>query len=504
MSYQKTKIRYRLRGKAIPDAPELLVAGLSSSEAIISLDGIMNIIKDMFRKKPLPSASETGHGLRRHLSAWDLAGIGIGCMVGVGIFVLPGVEAAGHAGPAISLSFLLAAIAVSFTALAYAELSSMMPVSGSAYSYSLTTFGILPAWLVGWSLLLEYLVGAAMVAIGWSAYLAHLLKGFGVQLPAALAAPTFGGGILNLPALLIVLSVMAVVLVGVKESARITLILVVVKIGAVLVFLWESAPHINPVNWSPFMPMGFSGVLTAAAVAFIAFGGFDAICTAAEEAKNPQRDLPIGLMVALVVVALAYVAVAATMTGVVPFRQLDVADPMTVVLTAARHPWISRVVSVAALAGIGSVLLAMLLAQPRIVFAMAKDGLLPGYLAEVHPRFGTPFRSTVISGVVVAAMAGLLPIQVIAELCSMGFLVASMSACLSVFMLRRTHPQRHRPFRVPFAGVVAPLGIACCLLLIAMLPQQTLLRYGVWLTAGLGVYLLRRKSIITTMDLWRR
>lgn len=439
-----------------------------------------------------------GQELRRNLSAWHLAGIGIGCMVGVGIFVLPGVEAAQHAGPAIMLSFLLAAIVIAFTALAYAELSTMMPVSGGAYSYCLATFGVFPAWLMGWTLLLEYLVGAAMVSIGWSAYLVHLLGGFGLRLPPAYTSAPFGssGGILNLPAMLIVISVVVVVLIGMQESARITLALVGVKIGAVVVFLGESVPHINPANWTPFMPFGFSGVLTASSVAFIAFGGFDAISTAAEEAKNPQRDLPIGLMVALGVVTLSYMAVAATMTGVVPFSQLDVADPMTVVLTAAQHPWVSRLVSLAALAGIASVLLAMLLAQPRIMFSMARDGLLPGALAQIHPRFGTPFRATLISGLAVLFMAALLPIQVIAELCSLGFLAASMTVCLSLTVLRRRHPGLHRPFRMPFAGVLAPLGMLCCLLLIAMLPHQTQARYAVWLAAGAVMYLLRRKRIM--------
>lgn len=459
--------------------------------------------QEMFPNEPL---ADTGHGLRRTLSAWDLAGIGIGCMVGVGIFVLPGVEAAHHAGPAITLSFLLAAIVIAFTALAYAELSTMMPVSGSAYSYCLATFGILPAWLIGWTLLLEYLVGAAMVAIGWSAYLVHLLGGFGLQLPPALTTAPLGngGGIINLPAMLIVMSVVVVLLIGVRESARITLALVAVKIGAVMVFLGGSIPHIDPANWSPFMPFGFSGVLTASSVAFIAFGGFDAISTAAEEAKKPQRDLPLGLMVALGVVTLSYMAVAATMTGVVPFQQLDVADPMTVVLTAARHPWVSRLVSLAALAGIASVLLAMLLAQPRIMFAMARDGLFPDCLAKVHPRFGTPFRATLISGLVVVVMAGLLPIQIIAELCSLGFLAASTVVCLSVTVLRRRCPGLHRPFRMPCAGVLAPLGMLCCMVLIAMLPYQTQMRYLIWLAAGLGAYLLRRKTIMLSKDTIRR
>lgn len=433
--------------------------------------------------------------LKRTLSWWHLAGIGIGCMVGVGIFVLPGVEAANHAGPAIILSFFLASLVVTCAALAYAELGAMMPLSGSAYSYCNIIFGRFPGWLMGWTLLLEYVIGATLVAIGWSAYLTHLLEGFGIALPKELTTALLAGdgGIINLPAMLIVLAVTTVVLTGMQESARLTLALVAVKIGTVLVFLWASVPHIDPANWSPFMPFGFGGVLTATAVTFIAFGGFDAISTAAEETKNPQRNVPIGLLVSLAVVTLAYMAVAATMTGVVPFKGLDVADPMTVVLAAANHPWISRLIAVAALFGITSVLLGLLLAQPRIVFAMARDGLLPSYLSAIHPRFGTPFRSTLITGLTVAFLAALLPIQIIAELCSLGYLTASMVVCIAISLLRRRDPGRHRPFRMPCAWLIAPLGALCCILLLVMLPKATLIRYGIWLTIGTVVYFIRRK-----------
>ena len=433
--------------------------------------------------------------MKRVLAWWDLAGIGIGCMVGVGIFVLPGVEAAQHAGPAISLSFLLAAVVVSFTALAYAELSTMLPVSGSAYSYCRITFGIFPGWLMGWALMLEYLVATSMVAVGWSAYLVYLLADFGMALPPAFTTSTLGAGtgFANLPAVVIVCAVLLVVVTGVRESARLAMLLVLLKICAVAIFLVESVPHISPANWSPFMPFGFSGVLTATSVVFIAFGGFDAISTAAEEAKNPQRDLPVGLIVSLGVVALAYIAVATAMTGVVPFKELDVADPMTVVLTAAKHPWVSRLVSVAALIGMSSVLLAMLVAQPRIVFAMARDGLLPAGLAKLQARSGIPLYATLTSVALVIVMAAMLPIQIIAELCSMGFLLASVVVCLAVPILRHRSPELQRPFRMPWVSVVAPFAVCCNLLLIFMLPSATQVRFGLWMLLGSIIYFFMRK-----------
>lgn len=445
------------------------------------------MLRTLLRTKELvqPSVAD-GHGLKKTLSVWHLAAIGIGCMVGVGIFVLPGVEAAQHAGPGITLSFMLAAIAVGFAALAYAELSAMLPISGGAYSYCYVTLGEFPAWLTGWTLLFEYAVAAAMVAIGWSAYLGHLLQGAGVIIPTQLMMPPFGvaGGMINLPALLVVVMAVMFAMLGIQESARAALALVLIKLAAVLIFLGESAGHVRSENWMPFMPFGFGGVLTAASVTFIAFGGFEAMTTAAEEARNPQRDLPRALGITLLVVMLAYVAVAAVMTGVLPYQELDVADPMTVVLAAARHPWAAQLIAAAALFGMTSVLLALFVAQPRIIFAMARDGLLPAALTRLHHRFGTPQRATLAVGLLVAVIASLLPVQVVAELCSLGILTASLIACLAVLVLRHSHPDLPRPFRMPAAFLLAPLGILLYLTLIFMLPAATLLRYLVWL--GLG------------------
>ncbi len=448
------------------------------------------MLRTLLRTKELvqPPASD-GQGLHKTLTVWHLAAIGIGCMVGVGIFVLPGVEAAQHAGPGITLSFMLAALAVGFAALAYAELSAMLPISGGAYSYCYMTLGEFPAWLTGWTLLFEYAVAAAMVAIGWSAYLGHLLQGFGIGIPQTLMMSPFGAqsGMINLPALLVVLITVMFALLGIQESARAALALVVVKLAAVLIFLGESVGHVRTENWIPFMPFGFSGVLTAASVTFIAFGGFEAMTTAAEEARNPQRDLPRALGITLLVVMLAYVAVAAVMTGVMSYQELDVADPMTVVLVAAQHPWAAQLIAAAALFGMTSVLLALFVALPRIIFAMARDGLLPDALAKLHHRFGTPQRATLAVGLLVAVIASLLPIQVVAELCSLGILTASLIVCLAVLVLRYSHPDLPRPFRMPAAFLLAPLGILIYLTLIFMLPAATLLRYLIWL--GLGTLL---------------
>ena len=443
-----------------------------------------------FRTSRFDACGDAGQQLKQTLSVWHLAAIGIGCMVGVGIFVLPGVEAAQHAGPGIVLSFLLAALAVSFAALAYAELAAMLPIPGGAYAYSYATLGELPAWLVGWTLLLEYQVAGAMVSIGWSAYLVHLLQSFGIALPHQLTASPFDGqaGLVNLPAILIVWLVTLVTASGVRESAQLTLVLVVIKVVAVVIFLGESIGHIDPVNWSPFLPFGFNGVLTAASVAFIAFGGFEAMTTAAAEAKDPQRDIPRALLLSLVVVAVAYMAVALAMTGVVPFHLLDVADPMVVVLTAAQHPWVARMISSAALFGIASVLLALFVAQPRILFAMAHDGLLPKQLAQVHPRLGTPLAATLLNGGLISLCAGFLPIQAVAELCSVGFLSACLATCLAVLVLRTRQPERFRPFKVPKAMVVLPLGVATYAGMLSMLPAATQQRYAVWTLIGAVVW----------------
>jgi APA family basic amino acid/polyamine antiporter len=452
----------------------------------------------LLRTKPLnllmQETSDEQHGLKRALGPWDLVAIGIGCIIGVGIFVLPGVEAANHAGPGIILSFVIAAAACACAALCYAELAAMIPVAGSAYTYGYATLGEIVAWVIGWDLILEYMVGASLVAIGWSAYLVnlinHLLHPFGVQLPHAWCAAPWGqdSGILNLPAVLVVGVLTWLLVRGIKESARVNLTMVIIKLTVILIFIGLTAWYVNPENWRPFTPFGFKGIMTAAAIVFLAYVGFDAVSTTAEEAVNPQRDMPIGIMGSLAVATVLYVVVAAIMTGVVPYRQLNVADPVALVLNVLHKPWASVLVSVGALAGITSVLLVLLLGQPRILFAMSRDGLLPGLMSRVHPRFRTPYLTTIITGSIVAISSALTPINVVAELCSIGTLFAFMIVSAGVLVLRYTREDLHRPFRVPLFPVIPVLGIVLCGYLMLSLPLVTWLRFLVWLVIGLTIY----------------
>jgi len=452
----------------------------------------------LFRTKPLGRLIEDtegeGHRLRRALGPFDLVAIGIGCIIGVGIFVLPGVEAATHAGPGIILSFSIAAAACACAALCYAELAAMIPVAGSAYTYGYATLGELLAWIIGWDLVLEYMVGASLVSIGWSAYLVNLIdriiEPFGMVLPHTWTAAPWGPnpGIVNLPAVLIVGVLTLLLIRGIRESSRVNLVMVIVKMVVILAFVGLTVWYIEPANWKPFMPFGFKGVMTAAAIVFLAYVGFDAVSTTAEEAKNPQRDMPIGIMGSLVVATVLYIAVAAIMTGVVPYQKLGVADPVALVLNTLEMPWASAMVSVGALAGITSVLLVLLLAQPRILFSMSRDGLLPPALSRVHPRFRTPYLTTIATGAIVALASALTPINVVAELCSIGTLFAFMIVSAGVIVLRRTRPELPRPFRVPLFPVVPALGVVLCGYLMASLPLATWIRFGVWLVLGLLVY----------------
>ena len=452
----------------------------------------------LLRTKPftllMQDTSDVQHGLKRALGRWDLVAIGIGCIIGVGIFVLPGVEAANHAGPGIILSFVIAASACACAALCYAELAAMIPVAGSAYTYGYATLGEIVAWIIGWDLILEYMVGASLVAIGWSAYLVnlinHLLRPFGTQLPHAWCAAPWGqdSGILNLPAVLIVAVLSWLLVRGIKESARVNLTMVLIKLFVIVVFIVLTVWYINPANWQPFAPFGFKGIMTAAAIVFLAYVGFDAVSTTAEEAVNPQRDMPVGIMGSLIVATVLYVAVAAIMTGVVPYKQLNVADPVALVLNVLHKPWASVLVSIGALAGITSVLLVLLLGQPRILFAMSRDGLLPPAMSRVHTRFRTPYLTTIITGTIVAISAALTPINVVAELCSIGTLFAFMIVSAGVIVLRYTRTDLQRPFRVPLFPVVPALGIVLCGYLMLSLPGVTWLRFLVWLVIGLVIY----------------
>jgi APA family basic amino acid/polyamine antiporter len=449
----------------------------------------------LLRTKPLArmmaDTQVEGHRLRRALNAWDLTAIGIGCIIGVGIFVLPGVQAAHNAGPGIILSFAIASIACAASALCYAELAAMIPVSGSAYTYGYATLGEIFAWIIGWDLILEYMVAAILVSTGWSAYFVNLFKnGLGLTVPHALAASPFDKtpGVLNLPAVAIVLLITWLLVRGIKESSRVNLIIVIIKVSVVLFFIVAAVGHVNTALWRPFLPFGFKGAMTAAAIVFLAYVGFDAVSTTAEEAKNPQKDLPIGIMASLAVATVLYMAVAAIMTGVVPYRNLGVADPIALVLNTLNMPWASALISVGAIAGITSVLLVLIMGQPRILFAMSRDGLLPPFLSRVHDRYKTPYLTTWATGGVVAVAAALTPIDVSSELCSIGTLFAYIIVAAGVIVLRYAKPDIHRPFKAPLSPVLPAIGILLCAYLMISLPFVTWLRFLVWLVVGLAIY----------------
>jgi APA family basic amino acid/polyamine antiporter len=393
-----------------------------------------------------------------------------------------------RAGPGIMLSFIVAGIACLCAALCYAELASMIPVAGSAYTYVYHTLGEFIAWMIGWNLILEYLVASAAVSVGWSGYFTHLLEFVNIHLPDAITKIPSQGGLMNLPAVVIALGITALLCFGIQESARINSLFVILKIAVLIVFMVVATPHIQPGNWNPFLPFGFNGVMAGAAIIFFAYIGFDAVSTTAEEAKNPQRDLPIGIIASLVICTLFYIVVAAIMTGIVPFKLLDDPAPLAKALTLIGEGRWATLISIGAVFGLSSVLVVMMMGQPRVWFAMARDGLMPPVFAKVHPRFRTPIASTVITGVLVAIMAGVLPIDVIAELTNIGTLSAFVAAAIGVWVLRARHPEIKRDFKVPALPVVASLAVIFCGYLMASLPATTWIRFVVWIAIGAVVY----------------
>lgn len=426
--------------------------------------------------------------LRRTMGALDVTLLGIGVIVGTGIFVLTGVAAAKYAGPALMFSFLIASVTCGFVSMTYSELASMVPVAGSAYAYAYTSVGEFFAWLVGWNLVLEYSVGASAVAGGWSAYVVGLLKTAGIDLPSAYTAVPADGGIVNLPAVLITLFLSALLIRGVHESVTVNKALVGVKLLAIFLFLFLAAPTVNAANWEPFLPFGWAGVSAGAAVIFFAYLGVDSVATAAEETRNPARDMPIGIIASLVVCTLLYVGVTAVMTGNVPYAQLDNAEPVAYVLRELGYRFGSALVGTGAIAGLTTVLLVMMYAQTRAFFAMSRDGLIPQAVCKIHPRYATPHRITVIVGLGVALISGFTPIHVVAEMCSVGTLFAFIVSAVGVVVMRYRYPDAHRPFRCPAIHLMSLLAVASCSYIMYNLSSMTWERFWIWSALGILIY----------------
>ncbi len=487
----------------------------------------------------LQAEALTDKSLKRALGPLNLTLLGIGAIIGTGIFVLTGRAAAVNSGPAVVLSFVLAGLASAFAALCYSEFAALVPMSGSAYTYGYVTLGELFAWIIGWDLALEYAVGAITVSVGWSGYVVSFLRDFGIQvppelaaargthlvdIPAALAAAlkvragwtALSGGlvdqmtalgtdpsalphvtaIFNLPAIFIVALVTVMLVIGIKESAGFNNIIVFVKLAVVLLFIAGAIRMINPANWHPFIPpntghwgqFGWSGVFRGASLVFFAYIGFDAVSTAAQEAKNPQRDLPIGIIGSLVVCTVLYILVSAIATGVTPYTQLDVPDPIATAADHAQMGWLARIIKLGAIAGLSSVILVMMLGQTRVFWTMSRDGLLPEFVSRVHPRFQTPWLITIVTGIIVAIFGGILPVGDAGNLCNIGTLLAFVIVSIGVLVLRIREPNLPRKFKTPWVWVVAPMGAISALVLMAMLPLETWIRLLVWFAIGMVIY----------------
>ncbi|CAD6877342.1 Uncharacterized amino acid permease, GabP family [Methylomonas albis] len=451
----------------------------------------MQIPKQLLQRKSVEALTDVQHGLKQTLTARDLTILGIGAVIGAGIFVLTGIAAAKYAGPAIVVSFILAGIACGLAAMCYSELAAMIPVSGSAYSYAYATMGELMAWIIGWDLILEYALASSTVAIGWAGYLTSFLDNFGIHLPTYLTTAYLANpeaGFINLPAVTIILLLTGLLVVGIRQSAIFNFVMVLIKLTVIVVFIIAGSGHIQTENWANFTPFGFGGVLTGAGVIFFAYIGFDAVSTAAQEAINPQRDVPIGIIASLAVCTLLYILVAGVLTGIIPYTELNVPAPIALAVDHVGMSWLSPIIKIAAIAGLTSVMLVLLMGQSRIFFSMAKDQLLPPLFAKVHPKFQTPHLSTILVGVAVSLLAGFMPIEKLGELVSIGTLFAFVLVCGGVWILRNSHPEMQRHFKCPAVPYVPIAGILVCLSLMVGLPADTWVRLFVWLLIGFLIY----------------
>ena len=470
----------------------------------------MSLLRRCFAVRPVESIVaelDSAPPLKRVLTASSLTAIGLGSTIGTGIFILTGTVAANHTGPALTLALLIAAFGSTLAAICYSEFAAMIPVSGSAYTYAYCTLGEAVAWIIGWNLSLEYLMSASAVAVGWSQYVVNLLGEWGIHFPAALTnAPldkgadsflTTTGSIINLPAVLIVLALGWILYIGIKESATANSIMVWIKVAVIVIFILAGIRYIDTANWHPYLPantgkdgeFGISGLLRGTAIIFFSYVGFDAASTTARETRNPQRDVPLGILGALIISAILYVAMAAVMTGMVPYQKLGADAPVAVALDA--HPqlsWLGSLVKLGAIVGMTSVILMSMLGQPRIFLAMADDGLLPPNMRKVHPKYRTPHVATAITTVLAAVIAGLFPLNILGELISMGILLAFTGVCIGVLVLRYTRPNLHRPFRVPVAHITCIVGAVVCGGITYFLPRETWLLFAIWSAIGFSIY----------------
>jgi len=469
------------------------------------------MIKDLFIRKTLAQLEIQADGdhnsLKRHLTAMNLVLLGIGCVIGAGIFVLTGTAAAIHAGPAIAISFVISAFGCMLAGLSYAEFASMIPVSGSAYTYGYATMGEFIAWIIGWDLILEYLFGSATVAVGWSGYVVSMFSDFGIEIPPAICQSPFvfdtngwhlSGAIINFPAIFIIAVMATLLVIGIKESAKFNNIIVLIKVFVILLFIGFGISHIDVQNWQPFIPentgvwgqFGWSGILTGAGVVFFAYIGFDAVSTASQEAINPKRDMPIGILVSLAVCTVLYIAVSLTMTGIVNYKELNVAAPIAVAIDSAGKSllWLRPIIKVGAIAGLSSVVLVLLMGQSRVFFTMASDGLLWESFAKTHSKFKTPHITTIVTACFAAFFAGVFPIGLLGELVSIGTLLAFIIVSIGVIILRKSEPDAKRGFRTPWVPLVPILGAIICFVQMISLPSDTWIRLAGWMLIGFIIY----------------